>query len=79
MTLGSNIKSIIPKTDTAKKLSKAVQNISNFESTNKSLASKLMATLTAMKFDDSLTIHEHFTEMSNFVARLRAMDMEVSE
>lgn len=56
MTLGNNIKSTNPKTDSAKDMPKYVEDSPHFDSTNKSLAGSLMDTLTIMKFEGSRTI-----------------------
>ncbi|XP_022864320.1 uncharacterized protein LOC111384288 [Olea europaea var. sylvestris] len=77
MTLAKNIKSTIPKTESAKEYMKFVEERS--QTTDKSLAGTLMGTLTTMKFDGSRTMHEHVTEMSNIAARLKTLGMTVDE
>ncbi|KAJ0096744.1 hypothetical protein Patl1_28235 [Pistacia atlantica] len=49
------------------------------QTTDKSLAGTLMATLTTMKFDGSRGMHEHVIEMSSIVARLKSLRMSVDE
>ncbi|XP_022868756.1 uncharacterized protein LOC111388311 [Olea europaea var. sylvestris] len=77
MTLAKNIKSTIPKTESAKEYMKLVKERSQIA--DKSLAGTLMGTLTTMKFDGSRTMHEHVTEMSNIAARLKTLGMTVDE
>ena len=77
MTIASNIKSAIPKTDNAKEFMKFVEEHS--QTANKSLARTLMSTLTTMKFDGSCTMHEHVIEMTNIVARLKSLGMTLDE
>ena len=70
MTVANNIKSTIPKTESAKEDMKFVKewSLSNF--TNKSSVGTLMGILTIMKFDGSCTMHEHVTEMINITTKL---------
>ena len=70
MSITSNIKSALPKTDDTKEFMKFV---------DKSLAGTLMSTLTTMKFDGSRTMHEHVIEMTNIAARLKSLGMAVDE
>ena len=49
------------------------------QTTDKSLAGMIMSTLTTMKFDGSCTMHEHVIEMTNLLARLKSLGMEVDE
>ena len=49
MTIANNIKTILPKTDSAKKFLLNVED--HFKTADKSLAGTLMAKLTTMKFD----------------------------
>ncbi|XP_050937814.1 uncharacterized protein LOC127148366 [Cucumis melo] len=79
MTIANNIKSIIKKTEDAKEFMKSVEKCSQSESADKSLAGILMNTLTNIKFDGSRTIHEHILEMTNLIARLKTMGIEVNE
>ena len=79
MTVTNNIKSTIPKTNSAKEFMEFVEEHSQSDVADKSFAGTLMGTLTTMKFDGSHTMHEHVTEMSNIAARLKAMGMEVNE
>ena len=79
MTVANNIKSTLPRTESAKEFMDSVKESSQSEAADKSLAGTLMATLTTMKFDGSRSMHEHVTEMTNLAARLKTMGMEVTE
>jgi len=75
MSITSNIKSTLPKTDDAKEFMKSVEERS--QTVDKSLAGTLMSTLTTMKFDGSRTMHEHVIEMTNIATRLKSLGMVV--
>ena len=75
MNIASNIKTTLPKIENAKDFLKFVKESS--QTTNKSLGGTQMGTLTTMKFDGSRTMHEHIIEMTNIVARLKSLGMEV--
>jgi hypothetical protein len=77
MSVANNIKSTLPKTESAKEFLKLVEERS--QTVDKSLAGTLMATLTTMKFDGSRSMHEHVIEMSNIAARLKSLGMNVDE
>ena len=77
MSITSNIKFALPKTDSAKEFMKFVEECS--QATDKSLVGTLMSTLTTMEFDGSRTMHEHVIEMTNIVARLKSIGMTVDE
>lgn len=79
MTVANNIKSTLKKTESAKEFMKSVEECSQSDSADKSLAGTLMGTLTTIKFDGSRTMHEHIVEMTNIAARLKTMGMEVNE
>ncbi|XP_019238343.1 PREDICTED: uncharacterized protein LOC109218437 [Nicotiana attenuata] len=77
MNIAGNIKTTLPKTESAKELLKLVEECS--QTADKSLVGTLMGTLTTMKFDGSRTMHEHVIEMTNIAARLKTLGMEVDE
>ncbi|GAV64671.1 UBN2_2 domain-containing protein [Cephalotus follicularis] len=79
MTVANNIRSKIPVTDNAKEFMKSTENLSQFESVDKSRAVTLMGTLTTLKYDGSRTMHEHVTEMENIAARLKSIGMKADE
>lgn len=62
MTIAENIKSTIPKTDSAKKYMEFVKSICHFGTIDKSVVGTLMGKLTTMKFDGYHTMHEHLPE-----------------
>ena len=74
MSVASNIKSALPKTESAKEFIKFVKEHS--QTADKSLAGTLMSTLTTMKFDGSCTMYEHVIEMTNIAAKLKSLGME---
>ena len=77
MNIAGNIKTTLPKTESAKELLKLVEESS--QTADKSLAGTLMGTLTTMKFDGSRTMHEHVIEMTNIATRLKSLGMEVEQ
>ena len=77
ISIASNIKSALPKTNSAKEFMKFVEEHS--QTVDKSLTRTLMSTLTTMKYDGSRTMHEHVIEMTNIAARLKSLGMEVDE
>ncbi|KAG6532401.1 hypothetical protein ZIOFF_006241 [Zingiber officinale] len=77
MSIANNIKSALPKTESAKEFMEFVKEHS--QTADKSLAGTLIGTLTTMKFDGSRTMHEHVIEMTNIAARLKSLGMEVDE
>ena len=72
MSIASNIKSALPKTDNAKECVKFVEERS--QNADKSLIGALISTLTTMKFDGSHTMHEHVIEMKNIATRLKSLE-----
>jgi len=77
MSIASNIKSALPKTDKAKEFMKFVEECS--QTIDKSLVGTLMSTLITMKFDSSRTVHEHVIEMTNIATRIKSLGMAVYE
>ena len=77
MSIASNIKSTLPKTENAKEFMKSVEERS--QTADKSLVGTLMSTLITMKFDDSRTMHEHVIEMTNIATRLKSLGMIVDD
>ena len=65
MSIVSNIKSALSKTDSLREFTKFVEEHSQI--TDKSLAGTLMSTLTTIKFDGFRTMHEHVIEMTNIL------------
>lgn len=77
MSIASNIKSTLPKCDSAKEFLTTVGE--RFCSADKSFAGTLMAKLTTMKFDGTRGMHEHILEMTNLAGKLKAIGMNVDE
>ena len=77
MTIANNIKTILPKTDSAKEFLSNVED--RFKTTDKSLAGTLMAKLTTMKFDGKHGIQEHAIEMTNLAAQLKTLGINLDE
>ena len=77
MNIASNIKTTLPKIENAKDFLKYVEKSSQIA--DKSLAWTLMGTLTTIKFDGSRTMHEYVIKMTNVVARLMSLRMEVEQ
>ncbi|KAL5697405.1 hypothetical protein ACHQM5_030747 [Ranunculus cassubicifolius] len=73
----NNIRTSLPKTESAKEYMANVEK--RFKTADKSLAGKLMAELTTMRFDGTRTMHEHVIEMSNLAAKLKTLGMNVDE
>jgi len=69
MNITSNIKSALPKTESATKFIELVKEHSQI--TDKSLAGTL--------FDGSRTMHEHVIEMTNIAARLKSLGITMDE
>jgi len=71
MSITSNIKSTLPKCDSAKEFLTTMEE--RFRSTDKSLTGTLMAELATMKFDGTRGMHEHILEMINLASKLKAL------
>ena len=69
MTIANNIKTNLPKTDSAKEFMRLLGKRSQI--VDKSVARTLISTLVTMKFDGSRTTYEHVVEMTNIATRLR--------
>lgn len=79
MTIVNNIKSMIPRTESAKEYMEFVKGLNQSESADKSFAKTLIGTLTTCKFDGTPTMHQHVIETLDTAAKLRSMRMEVGE
>lgn len=73
MTIVNNIKSMIPRTESAKECMEFVKGL------NQSFAKTLIGTLTTCKFDGTPTMHQHVIETLDTATKLRSMRMEVGE
>lgn len=70
ISVTSNIKSILPKTDNVKEFMKFLEDC--FQTNDKTLVGTLMNTLITMKFD-GLCMNENMTKMTNIVTRLKSL------
>ncbi|KAJ8621947.1 hypothetical protein MRB53_030476 [Persea americana] len=77
MTITANIETSLPTPENAKDYMKAITD--RFKTADKSLAGKLMADLTTMKFDGTRAMHEHVIEMTNLAAKLKNLGLSVDE
>ena len=76
MSITSNIKLALSKTENAREFMKLVEE--RCQIAGKSLAGTLM-TLITMKFDGSCTMDKHVFEITNIVARSKSLGMTVDE
>ena len=72
MAIANNIKTTLPKTDSAKEFLSNVED--RFKIADKSFARTLMSKLTTMKFDGKCGIQEYVIEMTNLAAQLKTKD-----
>ncbi|XP_019100911.1 PREDICTED: uncharacterized protein LOC109132902 [Camelina sativa] len=77
MTIASNIKTSLPDADKAIDYLAAIEE--RFKTADKSLAGKLMADLTTIKYDGTRSMHEHCIEMTNLAAKLKNLGMSVDD
>ncbi|XP_024010507.1 uncharacterized protein LOC112085508 [Eutrema salsugineum] len=66
MTIASNIKTSLPVAEKASAYLVAIEE--RFKTADKSLAGKLMADLTTIKYDGTRSMHDHCIEMTNLAA-----------
>ncbi|KAG7537080.1 hypothetical protein ISN44_As13g010020, partial [Arabidopsis suecica] len=69
MTIANNIKTSLPDADKAKAYLAAIEE--RFKTADKSLAGKLMADLTTMKYDGTRSMRDHCIEMTNLASKLK--------
>jgi len=77
MSVVNNIKSTLSKTESAIKFMEFVEECS--QTADKSLAGTIIATLIIMKFNSSYSMHVHVIEMTNIVAKLKFLGMNVDK
>ncbi|OIT26261.1 hypothetical protein A4A49_59320, partial [Nicotiana attenuata] len=75
--ISQSIRGTIPNSDKVKAYMKAINE--QLVSSNKALASTLMKRLSSMTFDRSRTVREHIMEMRNIVAKLKSLEVDMSE
>ncbi|KAL6340144.1 hypothetical protein AAG906_040580 [Vitis piasezkii] len=77
MTIANNIKTSLPQTEFASEFLKSVEE--RFKRADKSLVGTLMAELTTMKYDGQKGIQQHILNMTEKVAKLKALGMSMDE
>ncbi|XP_010527746.1 PREDICTED: uncharacterized protein LOC104805040 [Tarenaya hassleriana] len=77
--MAESVKPSMPKTESAKEFMQKIKEYSQSDLVDKSIVGSLMSELTTKKFDWAHPIHDHVTNMSNMVAKLKAMGMDVNE
>ncbi|KAH7855913.1 hypothetical protein Vadar_030537 [Vaccinium darrowii] len=75
--VSASIRNSIPSCDKVKDYMKAIEE--QFVSSNKALASTLMNKLSGMKHNSSRNVREHIMEMRDIVARLKSLEIEISD
>ncbi|KAF7149257.1 hypothetical protein RHSIM_Rhsim03G0077200 [Rhododendron simsii] len=75
--ISSSIRNSIPSCDKVKDYMKAIEE--QFVSSDKALASTLMNRLSGMKHNSSRSVREHIMEMRDIVARLKSLEIEISD
>ncbi|XP_028053288.1 uncharacterized protein LOC114257709 [Camellia sinensis] len=75
--ISQSIKGSIPPSDKVKNYMRAIEE--QFVSSNQALASTLMNKLSGMKHNNSRSVREHIMEMRNIAARLKSLEIEISE
>ncbi|RDX70837.1 hypothetical protein CR513_49864, partial [Mucuna pruriens] len=78
LTMATNVKPYMPKTNYAREFMKMVKEYLQSVITSKLIVRNLSSELTNRRFDWSQPIHDHVTEMSNLVAKLKSTGMEVN-
>ncbi|XP_026452035.1 uncharacterized protein LOC113352433 [Papaver somniferum] len=77
MHIDANIKGSLPEPKNAKDFMEIVKE--RFKTAYKSLAGKLMADLTTMKYTGVRSMHQHVIEMRSIAAKLTEMKLTVDE
>ncbi|KAF7113340.1 hypothetical protein RHSIM_RhsimUnG0136500 [Rhododendron simsii] len=75
--ISSSIRNSIPSCDKVKDYMKAIEE--QFVSSDKALASTLMNRLSGMKHNSSSSVGEHIMKMRDIVARLKSLEVEISD
>ncbi|OIT05342.1 hypothetical protein A4A49_65120, partial [Nicotiana attenuata] len=75
--ISQSIRVSIPNSDKVKAYMKAIDE--QFVSSDKALASTLMKRLSSMTFDRSCTVREHIMEMRDIAAKLKSLEVDMSE
>ncbi|XP_028057285.1 uncharacterized protein LOC114261242 [Camellia sinensis] len=75
--ISQSIRGSIPPSDMVKNYMRAIEE--QFASSDKALASTLMNKLSGMKHNNSRSVREHIMEMRDIAARLKSLEIEISE
>ncbi|XP_075111914.1 uncharacterized protein LOC142182024 [Nicotiana tabacum] len=75
--ISQSIKGSIPNSDKVKTYMKEIDE--QFVSSDKALAITLMKRLSSMTFDRSRTVREHIIEMRDIAAKLKSLEIDMSE
>ncbi|XP_019228841.1 PREDICTED: uncharacterized protein LOC109209929 [Nicotiana attenuata] len=75
--ISQSIRGSIPNNDKVKAYTKAIDE--QFVSSDKALTNTLMKRLSSMTFDKSRTVREHIMEMRDIVAKLKFLEVDMSE
>ncbi|KAH9667906.1 hypothetical protein KPL70_021226 [Citrus sinensis] len=75
--VGKSIRGSIPDCDKVKDYLSAIEQ--QFETSDKAMASTLMSKLPSMKFTGTKGVREHIMEMRDIAARLKSLEIEISE
>ncbi|XP_019248421.1 PREDICTED: uncharacterized protein LOC109227677 [Nicotiana attenuata] len=75
--ISQSIRGSIPNSDKVKAYMKAIDE--QFVSSDKALASTLMKRLSSMTFDRSRIVREHIMEMRDIAAKLKSLEVDMSE
>ncbi|XP_028068292.1 putative disease resistance RPP13-like protein 3 [Camellia sinensis] len=75
--ISQSIRGSIPPSDKVKNYMRAIEE--QFVSSDKALASTLMNKLSGMKHNNSRNVREHIMEMRDIAARLKSLEIEISE
>ncbi|XP_028075147.1 uncharacterized protein LOC114277453 [Camellia sinensis] len=75
--ISQSIRGSIPPSNKVKNYMRAIEK--QFVSSDKALASTLMNKLPGMKHNNSRSVREHIVEMRDIAARLKSLEIEISE
>lgn len=75
--ISQSIRGSIPQSNKVKNYMRAIEE--QFVSSDKALASTLMNKLSGMKHNNPRSVREHIMEMRDIAARLKSLEIEISE
>ena len=79
LMMAENVKPSMPVTENAQEFMEKLKEHSHLDITDKSVVGSLMGESTTMKFNWSIPIGGHVTNMMNLAAKLNSMGMNVDE